>query len=108
MATPVSTTQQQLGLLFDAVGVAERMIAQCFAFRAEVIDQARRFSEAHTATIPRGEQSRWSQEEIARRELSSELAATLRIPERTAETLLAESRALADDLPATRATSRRA
>jgi hypothetical protein len=103
MATPVSTTQQQLGLLFDAVGVADRMIAQCFAFRAEVIDQARRFSEAHTATIPRGEQSRWSQEEIARRELSSELAATLRIPERTAETLLAESRALADDLPATRA-----
>jgi len=103
MATPVSTTQQQLGLLLDAVSVADRMIAQCFAFRAEVIDQARRFSEAHTASIPRGEQSRWTQEEIARRELSSELAATLRIPERTAETLLAESRALADELPTTRA-----
>ncbi|WP_166788702.1 DUF222 domain-containing protein [Cryobacterium sp. HLT2-28] len=109
MATLVSTTQQQLGLLFDAVAVAvavavaDRVIAQCFAFRAELIDQTRRFSEAHAAEIPRGPQALWSREEIAQRELSSELAATLRIPERSAETLLAESKALVQDLPATRA-----
>ena len=103
MATLVSTTQQQLGLLFDAVAVADRVIAQCFAFRAELIDQTRRFSEAHAAEIPRGPQALWSREEIAQRELSSELAVTLRIPERSAETLLAESKALVQDLPATRA-----
>ena len=33
----------------------------------------------------------------------SELACTLRVPRRTAENLIAESRALADELPATRA-----
>ncbi|MBG6059731.1 hypothetical protein RCH16_003132 [Cryobacterium sp. MP_M5] len=103
MAIPVSTTQQQLGLLFDEVAAADKAIARCFAARAEAVDRARRFSEAQAASIPLSLQSRWSREEIAQRELSSELAATLRIPERTAETLLAESQALVKDLPATRA-----
>ncbi|TFB94109.1 DUF222 domain-containing protein [Cryobacterium sp. HLT2-28] len=103
MATPVSTSQQQLGLLFDAVAAADKAIARCFAVRAEAVDRARRFSAAQAGSIPLSLQSRWSREEIAQRELSSELAATLRIPERTAETLLAESQALAEHLPATRA-----
>jgi hypothetical protein len=103
MATLVSTSQQQLGRLFDAVAAAEKAIAQAFASRAEAVDRARRFSAAHAAGIPLSLQARWSREEIAERELSSELAATLRVPERTAENLLAESRALADDLPGTRA-----
>ncbi|MBG6059369.1 hypothetical protein IWX89_002826, partial [Cryobacterium sp. MP_M3] len=103
MATPVSTTQQQLGRLFDEVAAADKAIARCFAVRAEAVDRARRFSAAQAASIPLSLQSRWSREEIAQRELSSELAATLRIPERTAETLLAESQALAEDLPGTRA-----
>ncbi|MEC5177904.1 hypothetical protein RCH16_002930 [Cryobacterium sp. MP_M5] len=103
MAIPVSTTQQQLGRLFDEVAAADKAIARCFAVRAEAVDRARRFSAAQAASIPLSLQSRWSREEIAQRELSSELAATLRIPERTAETLLAESQALAEDLPGTRA-----
>jgi len=103
MATPVCTTQHELGRLFDAVAAADKAIAQCFAARAEAVDRARRFSAAHAASIPLSLQARWSREEIAERELSSELAATLRIPERTAENLLAESQALTEHLPATRA-----
>ena len=103
MATPVCTSQQQLGRLFDAVAAAEKTIAQAFAARAEAVDRARRFSAAHAAAIPLSLQARWTREEIAERELSSELAATLRIPERTAENLLAESQALTEHLPATRA-----
>ena len=103
MSTSVGTTQEQLGHLFDAVAAADQVIAQAFAVRAAAVDEARRFSEAHAGEIPLGPNSRWDRDEIARRELSSELAATLRLPEPTALNLLAESRALAEELPATRA-----
>lgn len=102
MSTSVGTTQKQLGLLFDAVAAADRVIGQAFAVRAAAVDEARRFSEAHAGEIPLSPRSRWDRDEIARRELSSELAATLRLPEPTALNLLAESRALAEELPATR------
>ncbi|TFC20019.1 hypothetical protein E3O19_01190 [Cryobacterium algoritolerans] len=100
MASLVGSTQQQLELLFDAVGVADRVIRQCFAVRAEGIDQIRRSGEAHTASSPLDARSFWTWEEIAARELSRELDATLRIPERTAVNLLEESRALPNDQPA--------
>ena len=102
MSTSVGTTQEQLGHLFDAVAAAERVIAQAFAVRAAAVDEARRFSEAHAGEIPLGPRSRWDRDEIASRELSSELAATLRLPEPTALNLLAESRTLAEELPAAR------
>ncbi|WP_166789171.1 HNH endonuclease signature motif containing protein [Cryobacterium sp. TmT2-59] len=51
----------------------------------------------------RGPGARWDAREVAEREFSSELACTIRVPQRTAENLVAESRALAVDLPATRA-----
>ncbi|MBC7441150.1 MAG: DUF222 domain-containing protein [Ramlibacter sp.] len=103
MSTSVGTTQEQLGRLFDAVVAAERVIARGHAVRAAAVDEVRRFSEDHAAEILLSPNSRWDRDEIARRELSSELAATLHLPEPTAENLIAESRALADDLPATRA-----
>jgi hypothetical protein len=44
---------------------------------------------------------RWSQSAVARRVLVSELACALRVPERSAETLIAESATLLTDLPET-------
>ncbi|MEC5152667.1 hypothetical protein RCH23_000027 [Cryobacterium sp. CAN_C3] len=103
MTTSVSASQSQLGSRFDAIAALDRGLARSFAQRAEMIDEARRFSEKIAANTPRRAGSRWDADEIARREFSSELACTLRIPEPTAMGLIAESQALAEDLPGTRA-----
>jgi hypothetical protein len=99
MTASLIAQQEARGALFDAIAAAERAIAQAFAARAELVDQARRYS---AATPARETGSRWDAGMVARREFVSELACTLRLPERTAENLIAESRALAEDLPATR------
>ncbi|HSP53411.1 MAG TPA: HNH endonuclease, partial [Cryobacterium sp.] len=101
MTTSVSTAESQLGSRFDAIAAVDRGLARGFAERAGMIDEARRFSEQIAAHAPRRAGSRWDADEIARREFSSELACTLRIPEPTAVSLIAESRALAEDLPGT-------
>jgi hypothetical protein len=103
MTSSIGTAQAQLGSRFDAIAAVDRGLAQGFARRADLIDEARRFSETIVANAPRSSGSRWDPAEIARREFSSELACTLRIPEPTAQNLIAESQALAEDLPATRA-----
>jgi hypothetical protein len=103
MTTSVSTSQAQLGSRFDAIAAVDRGLARGFAKRADMIDEARRFSEKIAGTTPRSPGARWEPDEIARREFSSELACTLRLPEPTAVSLIAESRALAEDLPGTRA-----
>ncbi|WP_166806242.1 HNH endonuclease [Cryobacterium cheniae] len=103
MTTSVSTPQTQLGSRFDAIAAVDRGLARGFAQRADMIDEARRFSESIAANTLRSAASHWEPAEIARREFSSELACTLRIPEPTAVGLIAESRALAEDLPGTRA-----
>jgi hypothetical protein len=94
--------QEALGTRFDAIVAAEREIAAACARRAALVDEARRFSEA-TAMNRAGPGGRWPAAMVAQREFLSELAVTLRVPQRTAENLIAESRALADELPATRA-----
>lgn len=103
MTTSIIAQQEQLGARFDAIAAADRVIAQGFARRAELVDEARRFSEAIAVDAPPSGNARWDRQEIARREFVSELACTLRLPERTVENLIAESRALTDDLPETRA-----
>ncbi|MDJ0323310.1 DUF222 domain-containing protein [Cryobacterium sp. PH31-AA6] len=94
--------QEALGSRFDAIAAAEREIASACARRAALVDEARRFSEATAASraVPGG---RWPAETVAQREFVSELALTLRLPQRTAENLIEDSRALAEELPATRA-----
>jgi len=94
--------QEALGSRFDAIAAAEGEIAAACARRAALVDEARRFSEATAASraVPGG---RWPASTVAQREFVSELAVTLRFPQRTAENLIQESRALAEELPATRA-----
>ena len=63
-----------------------------------MVDQARQWSEVVEGTTSCGG---WSPEVRARRVLVTELACALRIPERTAETLISDSEALLTHLPDT-------
>ena len=78
-----------LGELVDSIAALDRMEASIAAHKAELIDQARQWSEI-VENSPMG----------ARRVLVTELACALRIPERTAESLVADSQSLLADLPA--------
>ncbi|HZK59168.1 MAG TPA: HNH endonuclease, partial [Cryobacterium sp.] len=92
-----------LGDLVDAVVMTDRIIAQAFALRAGVIDQVRLWSEisenAAALTLERSTGPGWNARTVARRVVAAELACALRIPERTAENLLEQSRALLHELP---------
>src|SRR5690554_2266002 len=72
------------------------------AQKAELIDQARQWSElVETATTSSSTSSRvggWDPATIARKHLVTELAAALRMPERSVETLVAESEILVHEL----------
>ncbi|TFD15975.1 HNH endonuclease [Cryobacterium sp. TMT1-21] len=103
MKPSIIEEREAMGRHFDAIAEAERDIAVAFARRAERVEEARRFGQAiahHKARVPG---ARWDAREVAEREFSSELACTIRVPQRTAENLVAECRALAVELPATRA-----
>ena len=77
------------------------------ARRADLVEAARRLSIAHAAAtaaeVTTLSSRMWDSAVIAHRELVSELACVLRIPERTAGKLMESSRALLNDLPATHA-----
>ncbi|WP_166789622.1 DUF222 domain-containing protein [Cryobacterium fucosi] len=94
--------QEGLDARFEAIEQTEREIAAAFARRAAQVDEARRFSEATASSevVPGG---RWSPGMVAEREFVSELAVRLRFPQRTTENLIEASRALAEELPGTRA-----
>ncbi|MBG6055054.1 hypothetical protein IWX81_001465 [Salinibacterium sp. CAN_S4] len=92
--------------LLDSIVAAEGMIASITAYRAHLIDQARTLGELSARVVdeirplshrPGG----WDAATVAHRELVTELACALRLPERTAETLVAHSHILAASLPAT-------
>ncbi|HAM25589.1 MAG TPA: hypothetical protein DCP11_02500 [Microbacteriaceae bacterium] len=91
---------QTLGGLVEMVVVLDRLIARLSGFRAEAIEQARVWSAAtehHTSTAP----SSSERAEMARRTVVAELACAMRISERAAGNLVADSQALVNDLPST-------
>jgi hypothetical protein len=87
-----------LSELIDAVGRANRLISAMTALRAELIDQARMWSELSDQA---NESPDPDHRGIARRALRAELACELRLPERTIENLLGMSEALVHDFRAT-------
>jgi hypothetical protein len=96
-----------LGGVLDSVEQTDRIAGATAAARAELIDAARRTSEAIAAegSEPGGlgsEPEGWNAATRARRELIFDLAARLRLPERTAERMIAESRRLVNGLPVTK------
>jgi len=96
----------KIGDIVDAVVAADRQLASVAAHRAELIDEARRRSELGQACIARPPGAQWDARTVARRELVSELACALRLPQRSMETLLGESEALVHELPGTLAALR--
>jgi len=93
-----------LSELIDGISALARMEASLTAMRAELIDQARQWSEvveSFGAATCRSEDSGWNARVVAHRVLVSELACALRMPERTAETLIADSQSLLHELPQT-------
>jgi hypothetical protein len=97
-----SFTASMGGLIDDVVGI-DRAMATAAARRAVLVDQLRGWSEATASVMPPDTSAvrPWPAEAVARRVLVSELAAALRLPERTTENLIEESRSLAHDLPST-------
>ncbi len=98
--------------LIDAIVAADGMMASITAYRAQLIAQAGTFSElstlselsansAHSERSAPERPSGWDAATVAHRELVTELACALRLPERTTETLIAHSGILAAQLPAT-------
>ena len=86
--------------LLDAVANVDRCVAGLLAVRARMIDEARDWMEAAAGSSPasRGPQA---DHELARQLLVAELAPLLRIPANSAAHLVAESRTLVSELPAT-------
>jgi len=110
MNTPIPATpaahNEALGALVDDAAVAARDEAAAAARKARALAAA----HALSLTVPAGSTAsgasaagphEWSSAEVARRSLRSEVACALRIPERTAETLIADSVRLVTALPAT-------
>jgi hypothetical protein len=92
-----------MGELLDAIVAADGMMASITAYRAQLIDQARSWSELSASIASSGTHrpGGWDAATVAHRELVTELACALRLPERTTETLVAHSHILASTLPAT-------
>lgn len=95
--------QEARGRHFDAIRAAHEDVARATARLAREVEEARRHGQATANAAARVRGSRWDAARIAEREFVSELACTIRVPQRTAENLIAESRVLAEELPATRA-----
>jgi hypothetical protein len=101
----VITMMDTFSLLVDSVTLTDKMVASATAIRAEQIEAACRWKSGMLAaerdSAPSGLPHGWDADVRSRRELSNELACALRIPERTAERLIAESCALVNDFPET-------
>ena len=97
----VGLMDDTFGALLDVVVGLDRMLAHVASLRAEAVDQARQWSETHQQVTTSSDPHQWSARTVARKVLVSELACALRLPERSAETLVAESQALMHELPET-------
>ncbi|MBX9717383.1 MAG: 13E12 repeat family protein [Microbacteriaceae bacterium] len=104
-ARPSIELADSLVELLQAAATFDRIIATAQAIRAEVIDRARQLSElsamAESAEMNRDD-SPSARRQLAHRVLVSEVACALRLPERTAERIIAESDMLVSHLGATR------
>ena len=99
----VEQADNALGSLVDALVETERMGARVAAQRIAQVNEIRRFTELNTPVSTSHGMRPWSQKATARRTAVSEVALALRIPERSAETLVEEARMLCERLPLTMA-----
>jgi len=92
---------RSLGDLVGAIADVDRVIAAAHAARTLMIDQARQWSEATESVSERAADGGWNTAVRAQRVLASSLACALRLPERSAERLIADSELLVHELPQT-------
>ena len=92
-----------LGGLVDGLAALERSMNRIAAFRVEQVYGLSRFAELNTEVTTSHGMRPWSRSATARRTTISEVSLALRIPERSAETLIEESRMLVERLPLTMA-----
>lgn len=90
-----------LGFAVEGLVATRRSAGAADAWRAEQVNQVRRTAELNIAVTTSHGMRPWSQAATARRVAVSEVAAALNIPERSAQTLVEESRALVEEFPAT-------
>jgi hypothetical protein len=96
--SPYAVMADRLGDLVDDVVQADYVVGLATARRCEAIERARGWSEQLAdATGAGSARSR----ELAERSFVAELAAALRVPERTAQSLIWTARTLVNDLPST-------
>lgn len=88
------------GDLIDAVVAIDRLISSLAATRAELINGTRTWIEAAEDLGRSPGRHGWNDAKVARRVLTSELGAALRISEREATRLALESETLVRELPA--------
>ncbi|MEC5148385.1 hypothetical protein [Cryobacterium sp. GrIS_2_6] len=104
----LSLVEPSLPEVYDAIREADREMNRAAAKRAAAIYAGQRVladvgrARAEAAVRAGGPRPPWSPEEATKEEFTCEVGALLRLPRRTAETLIEASRTLAEDLPATR------
>ncbi len=103
--TATAVVDGAMGVVLDTLVDVERMIASLTAYRAVALDEVRRLARAAAADHPSSDRG-WSAEVTARRVAATEVGAALRISEREAEQLIADSAAFGTELPTTLAALR--
>jgi hypothetical protein len=107
-ARHLSLAEPSLAEVYDAIREADHDMNRAAARRAAAIYAAQRVladvgrARAEAAVRAGGPRPPWSPEEATKEEFTCEVGALLRLPRRTAETLIEASRCLAEELPATR------
>jgi len=93
-----------LGVVVDALTEVDRMIARLMALRTVAINELHRLALAAEPTRSASHDSasrEWSAKVTARRVAATEVSAALRVSEREAEQLVADSHSLVHQLPST-------
>jgi hypothetical protein len=94
---------ETLGSMVDGLVQAERIAAKAAGWRTEQVYGLLKYAEANIPVVTSHGMRAWDRKRTAQRVAVSEVAAALRIPERTALGLLEESRMLIERLPLTMA-----
>jgi Domain of unknown function (DUF222) len=90
-----------LGWLVDELADSERSANRASARRIDNVYRLVKYAELNVAVTTSHGMRSWSQAATARRTAVSEVAAALRLPERTAEGLIEDARMLTERLPLT-------
>ncbi len=90
-----------LGALVDELVDSDRSANRAAARRIENVYRLVKYAELNVAVTTSHGMRPWSQAATARRTAVSEVAAALRLPERSAEALIEEARMLTEQLPQT-------